>query len=179
MEFWLKFSASSSSSDTSKQPLLALHSMKDCLQVLFYCHYPDMLLATRVQGLRQAYRRPLDALEEWSTGRADLCLVNSRFTQGKHAPYLQHANVCLRGSLPQNPMSDCIKDQCCLHIAFSNPCHLASWVEANGALLDSWLWSAYVIQAIVSRSAYVLQAPSSDILSKCTQDEQDLTAWRR
>ncbi len=42
-----------------------------------------MLLVTGArQGLRQAYRRPLDALEEWSTGQADLCLVNSRFTQG-------------------------------------------------------------------------------------------------
>ncbi|KAK9868927.1 hypothetical protein WJX84_011094 [Apatococcus fuscideae] len=54
-------------------------------KVLFYCHYPDMLLATRAQGMRQVYRRPLDGLEEWSTGKADLCLVNSRFTQGVFA----------------------------------------------------------------------------------------------
>ena len=37
-------------------------------QVLFYCHFPDMLLATRASRLRGAYRAPLDALEQSTTG---------------------------------------------------------------------------------------------------------------
>jgi alpha-1,3/alpha-1,6-mannosyltransferase len=37
-------------------------------QLLFYCHFPDMLLATRTSRLRAAYRAPLDALEQTTTG---------------------------------------------------------------------------------------------------------------
>ena len=60
--------------------------------VLFYCHFPDLLLAPRrgaaAPGLaarlgaavRAAYRAPLDALEQAATGAADAILVNSRFT---------------------------------------------------------------------------------------------------
>jgi hypothetical protein len=36
--------------------------------VLFYCHFPDMLLAQRASPLRALYRAPLDALEQFSTG---------------------------------------------------------------------------------------------------------------
>lgn len=49
-------------------------------KILFYCHFPDMLLTQRQSLLKKVYRRPLDALEEWSTGKADCVLVNSRFT---------------------------------------------------------------------------------------------------
>lgn len=53
--------------------------------VLFYCHFPDLLLAPR-QGrgavLRALYRAPLDALEQAATGCADALLVNSHFTAG-------------------------------------------------------------------------------------------------
>jgi len=49
---------------------------------LFYCHYPDKLLAPRTGSMaRRAYRRVLDGLEECTTGLADSCLVNSRFTE--------------------------------------------------------------------------------------------------
>lgn len=50
--------------------------------VVFYCHYPDQLLAgSRDRGwLRRLYRMPLDRLEEATTARADVLLVNSRFT---------------------------------------------------------------------------------------------------
>lgn len=51
-------------------------------QVLFYCHFPDLLLAKRRSALHRAYRAPLDAIEEYTTGRADCVAVNSRFTQG-------------------------------------------------------------------------------------------------
>uniref|UniRef100_A0A7S0YAY3 Alpha-1,3/1,6-mannosyltransferase ALG2 n=1 Tax=Polytomella parva TaxID=51329 RepID=A0A7S0YAY3_9CHLO len=72
--------------------------------VLFYCHFPDLLLAPRSgdagrfsvskirtngsfkhvakHALRSAYRTVLDFAEEETTGAADLVLANSRFTVG-------------------------------------------------------------------------------------------------
>lgn len=49
-------------------------------KVLFYCHFPDMLLAKRDSALKRIYRAPIDFVEEWTTGRADIILVNSKFT---------------------------------------------------------------------------------------------------
>jgi alpha-1,3/alpha-1,6-mannosyltransferase len=37
-------------------------------QVLFYCHFPDMLLAQRSSLLRRLYRAPIDTLEQQTTG---------------------------------------------------------------------------------------------------------------
>ncbi|KAL3701240.1 hypothetical protein R1sor_019262 [Riccia sorocarpa] len=54
--------------------------MRKSSKVLFYCHFPDMLLAQHSTALRKAYRKPLDWLEETTTGKADLVLVNSEFT---------------------------------------------------------------------------------------------------
>ena len=52
--------------------------------VVFYCHFPDSLLAPRRPGLlRRAYRAVLDAAEESATGAADAVLVNSRFTEAE------------------------------------------------------------------------------------------------
>jgi len=51
-------------------------------KVLFYCHFPDMLLTQRVTMLKRLYRKPLDWLEGWSTSIADKIFVNSRFTEG-------------------------------------------------------------------------------------------------
>ena len=51
--------------------------------VLFYCHFPDKLLCTaRESWLKRLYRRPLDWLEEFTTGWADAIVVNSEFTRG-------------------------------------------------------------------------------------------------
>jgi len=50
-------------------------------KLLFYGHYPDMLLAERASPLRRLYRAPLDWLEGASTAVADRVLVNSRFTR--------------------------------------------------------------------------------------------------
>jgi len=36
--------------------------------VVFYCHFPDMLLAKHDSFLRVIYRSPLDWLEEVTTG---------------------------------------------------------------------------------------------------------------
>lgn len=49
-------------------------------KVLFYCHYPDQLLSKPGSVLKQYYRKPLNFLEEVTTGQADGILVNSRFT---------------------------------------------------------------------------------------------------
>eukprot|EP00730_Choanoeca_flexa_P015051 TRINITY_DN6811_c0_g2_i1.p1 TRINITY_DN6811_c0_g2~~TRINITY_DN6811_c0_g2_i1.p1 ORF type:complete len:423 (+),score=113.18 TRINITY_DN6811_c0_g2_i1:171-1439(+) len=51
-------------------------------KVLFYCHFPDMLLTQRQSALKALYRAPLDWLEETTTGMADTVMVNSRFTAG-------------------------------------------------------------------------------------------------
>ena len=52
-------------------------------KVLFYCHFPDMLLTKRESLLKKWYRAPIDWLEEKTTGMADCILVNSKFT-GKY-----------------------------------------------------------------------------------------------
>lgn len=51
-------------------------------KVLFYCHYPDQLLAAHDHTLKRYYRLPLDWLEEKTTACAHTILVNSRFTLG-------------------------------------------------------------------------------------------------
>lgn len=77
--------------------------------VLFYCHFPDLLLAkARAPGslsakLHALYRRPLDAVEQASTGAADCLLVNSRFTAGVFAatfPKLSKRGVAPRVLYP-------------------------------------------------------------------------------
>jgi hypothetical protein len=49
--------------------------------IVFYGHYPDLLLTRRSSGVRRAYRAPFDALERATTRAADRILVNSAFTQ--------------------------------------------------------------------------------------------------
>ncbi|KAL4889587.1 glycosyltransferase family 4 protein [Aspergillus ambiguus] len=57
-------------------------------RVLFYCHFPDQLLARRDEGgslLRLAkvlYRYPFDWFEGWALSAADKVVANSRFTRG-------------------------------------------------------------------------------------------------
>ena len=67
-------------------PLLRLFGRR----VIFYCHFPDKLLATRrATGLRalvrRLYRLPFDLIEELSTGAAHAVLVNSAFTREVYA----------------------------------------------------------------------------------------------
>ena len=50
-------------------------------RVLFYCHFPDKLLAQRKSSLKKLYRFPFDFAEEFTTGMANLVLVNSKFTR--------------------------------------------------------------------------------------------------
>jgi alpha-1,3/alpha-1,6-mannosyltransferase len=50
--------------------------------VLFYCHFPDLLLTPERRSWYRAYRWPLDWLERRGIESADAVLVNSRYTQG-------------------------------------------------------------------------------------------------
>ena len=49
-------------------------------KLVYYCHYPDQLLAPARQGWYRAYRWPLDAVEGPAMRAADRVLVNSAFT---------------------------------------------------------------------------------------------------
>ncbi|EMT64702.1 Alpha-1,3/1,6-mannosyltransferase alg-2 [Fusarium odoratissimum] len=47
--------------------------------ILFYCHFPDLLLAQgRESALKRLYRRPFDWLEEWTMGFASAMAVIGR-----------------------------------------------------------------------------------------------------
>ncbi|KAF2268812.1 mannosyltransferase [Lojkania enalia] len=64
-------------------PLLRLlHSEA---RVIFYCHFPDKLLAKKGGVLKKLYRSPFNWIESWSTGCADTIVVNSRFTKSVFA----------------------------------------------------------------------------------------------
>ena len=70
-------------------PVLKLMSGK----VIFYCHFPDMLLTKRQSFLKKLYRGPIDYVEEKTTGMADTILVNSKFT----GMLFVHINIKLTG----------------------------------------------------------------------------------
>lgn len=61
-------------------PLIKLFMNKKA-KVLFYCHFPDKLLASHEGFIRKFYRSIWDSIEEWSTLKSDLILVNSNFTK--------------------------------------------------------------------------------------------------
>lgn len=51
-------------------------------KILFYCHFPDFLMAPPTETMiRRMYRAPINLAEEYTTGEADFILVNSLFTQ--------------------------------------------------------------------------------------------------
>ncbi|CDO92126.1 unnamed protein product [Kluyveromyces dobzhanskii CBS 2104] len=64
-------------------PLLHLNAPDS--KVLFYCHFPDQLLAKRGSLLKKLYRIPFDKLEQFTMRIADVILVNSNFTKGVFA----------------------------------------------------------------------------------------------
>lgn len=74
-------------------PLLRL--LSPAARVLFYCHFPDKLLAQKGGAIKSLYRLPFDWVESWSTGCSDVIVVNSNFTKSvfKAAfPGLKHRN---------------------------------------------------------------------------------------
>lgn len=72
-------------------PLLKL--LQSNARVIFYCHFPDKLLAKKGGMLKTLYRGPFDWLESWSTGCSDTIVVNSNFTKSvfeQAFPSLKH-----------------------------------------------------------------------------------------
>lgn len=67
------------------------------LQILFYCHHPDLLLTQRRSWARNLYRAPLDFAEQATTGKANKLLVNSLYTQGSHPCRGAPANLHVPG----------------------------------------------------------------------------------
>lgn len=53
--------------------------------VLFYCHFPDYLLASRTSLIKSLYRVLFDWIEAWTTGQAHTIVVNSNFTKSVFA----------------------------------------------------------------------------------------------
>ncbi|KAK9364791.1 hypothetical protein V1509DRAFT_635166 [Lipomyces kononenkoae] len=68
-------------SDSSYSRRSTPHRRKRKARILFYCHFPDKLLAIRKSLIKRFYRIPFDAIEAYTTSQADILLVNSRFTQ--------------------------------------------------------------------------------------------------
>lgn len=64
-------------------PLLRLLSPR--AKILFYCHFPDYLLASRQSLIKSLYRIPFDWFEGATTGLADTIVVNSSFTKSVFA----------------------------------------------------------------------------------------------
>ncbi|KAJ4317849.1 Alpha-1,3-mannosyltransferase-like protein [Fusarium piperis] len=60
-----------------------LRYLDPTVPILFYCHFPDLLLARGRESLvKRLYRRPFDWIEEWSMGYSSAVAVNSGFTKG-------------------------------------------------------------------------------------------------
>ncbi|EAW13172.1 GDP-Man:Man(1)GlcNAc(2)-PP-dolichol alpha-1,3-mannosyltransferase [Aspergillus clavatus NRRL 1] len=57
-------------------------------RILFYCHFPDQLLARRDEGssmlraVKNLYRYPFDWFEGWAMSASDKVVANSNFTRG-------------------------------------------------------------------------------------------------
>ena len=59
------------------------HLLLPQVPIVFYCHFPDLLLARgRESALKRLYRVPFDTLEEFSMSYSDAVAVNSNFTKG-------------------------------------------------------------------------------------------------
>ncbi|KAL4273526.1 hypothetical protein GQ457_13G004370 [Hibiscus cannabinus] len=78
--------------------VIPLLKLKRSSKVVFYCHFPDLLLAQHTTLLRRIYRKPIDFIEELTTGMADMILVNSRFTASTFAKTFKHLHA--RGIRP-------------------------------------------------------------------------------
>jgi alpha-1,3/alpha-1,6-mannosyltransferase len=68
------------------------------VRVLFYCHFPDLLLTQRRSWLKRVYRALPDWLEQTTTGQADGVLVNSFFTA--HTFAATFTDLHARGVVP-------------------------------------------------------------------------------
>ncbi|KAL1350004.1 hypothetical protein HN51_026476 [Arachis hypogaea] len=73
--------------------VIPILKLKRSAKIVFYCHFPDLLLAQHTTFLRKLYRTPIDYVEEVTTGMADLILVNSNFTASTFANTFIHLNA--------------------------------------------------------------------------------------
>ncbi|XP_077241060.1 uncharacterized protein LOC143881697 [Tasmannia lanceolata] len=73
--------------------IIPFMKIKKITKIVFYCHFPDLLLAQHTTMLRRLYRGPIDTIEERTTGMADLILVNSRFTASTFANTFRRLNA--------------------------------------------------------------------------------------
>lgn len=73
----------------NKYDILIIDQLSACIpflhkfykgKTLFYCHFPDQLLAQRDSFLKKIYRLPFDIWEEFTLSTADKIVVNSAFT---------------------------------------------------------------------------------------------------
>ncbi|KAF3915645.1 hypothetical protein ABW21_db0209286 [Orbilia brochopaga] len=69
-------------------------------RILFYCHFPDKLLASRKSVVKLLYRVPFDWIEGFTTGLADGIVVNSKFTAGVFKDAFPRINVVPRVVYP-------------------------------------------------------------------------------
>ncbi|KNE61113.1 hypothetical protein AMAG_06865 [Allomyces macrogynus ATCC 38327] len=73
-------------------------------RVLFYCHFPDKLLAPRKSKLKAVYRVPFDWIEEKTTAMADEIVVNSKFTRAvfhQSFPSIRHVPAVVYPGVPE------------------------------------------------------------------------------
>ncbi|CAR27288.1 hypothetical protein ZYGR_0I05620 [Zygosaccharomyces rouxii] len=55
--------------------------MVSSAKLMFYCHFPDQLLAQRTSLIKKLYRVPFDLFEQFTMSAADCVVVNSHFTK--------------------------------------------------------------------------------------------------
>ncbi|KAK6542807.1 Alpha-1,3-mannosyltransferase-like protein [Orbilia ellipsospora] len=69
-------------------------------RILFYCHFPDKLLASRKSLIKSLYRIPFDWIEGFTTGLSDDIVVNSKFTASVFKDAFPRINVTPRVVYP-------------------------------------------------------------------------------
>jgi len=76
-------------------------------KTIFYCHFPDCLLAPRNSVVQKLYRAPVDYIEEMCIGMANSVVVNSSYTEdifAKTFVRLYAQGICPRVLYPTSTM---------------------------------------------------------------------------
>jgi len=104
--------------------LPALRVLRPWTALLFYCHFPDMLLSPRTSVIKRLYRLPFDLFEELSTSLAHGVVVNSAFTRDM---VQRTFRLCFRGRRLQvlHPCID-VPSSCPAPLASASPTMLLS-----------------------------------------------------
>lgn len=87
-------------------PVLAFNLLQ--IPTIFYCHFPDFMLAKHNTPLLRMYRWPLDILERISTLAATRILVNSKFTKSalEYAFVPANSPVIVYPCIDENSLTD-------------------------------------------------------------------------